>query len=311
MGEFRDASGVGRTSGGPFGHACAVELVQGLFGPVAIGVICGLLFVEEMGVPLPMFPASGLLLVAGVMIAAGDIAWYLFLPTAYVAAVGGATVGYTWARALGQRRLERLADRLRVRRHMDRVRARLHSAGSIGIGIGRIVPGSRVYTSLIAGVTAVPVPTFLRGLVVADLVWTVVLVGLGVVVGIPAAAYLHVAVGFFMQGVVVVAALLLTGAFLRLARPPAPQPATRGEGRSPATRLVTALTADVVVVGVAATAASLLFVYLGVVTEWVAILIAVSVTLFAYVAVTRLPFRSTVGESLGGVSYRRYLPDLM
>lgn len=288
-----------------------MEFVQGLFGPVAIAVICGLLFVEEMGIPLPMFPASGLLLVGGVMIAAGDVAWYIFVPAAYVAAVAGATIGYTWSRALGQHRLERLADRLRVRRHMDRVRERLHSAGSVGIGIGRVLPGSRVYTSLIAGVTAVPFPIFIRGLVAADLVWTVVLVGLGVVVGIPAAAYLHVAVGFFIQGVVVVAALLLSGAFLRLVRPPAGAAPARGEGRSQTTRVVMALVTDAVIVAVAATAASLAFVSLGVVTEWLAVLIVISLTLFVYIAVTRIPFRHTVGESLGAISYRRFLPDLM
>jgi hypothetical protein len=42
-------STVGKRVVAELGHACPVEAVEGLFGPVAIAVICSLLFVEEVG----------------------------------------------------------------------------------------------------------------------------------------------------------------------------------------------------------------------------------------------------------------------
>lgn len=291
------------------GHACAVEAVQGLFGPVAIAVICFLLFVEEAGVPLPMFPASGLLLVAGVMIASGDISPWFFVPIAYVSNVGGALLGYTWSRRLGQERLERLADRLRVRRHLDRVAERLQGAGAIGIGLGRVLPGTRVYTSLIAGVIGVPLSTFVRGLFAADAIWLGVLVGLGVAVGIPAADYLHVAVGIFMRGVVVVVALLGALAVLRLVRPAAGRAAI--EGYSRALRVVMAIGPDVLVVAVLAVALSITLIDTGVLTDGIGVAIVVSLTLLGYVAAMRLAFGSTPGERLGRLSYGEWLPGLL
>lgn len=283
--------------------------VQGLFGPLAIAVICFLLFIEEMGVPLPMFPASGLLLVAGVMIAAGDISPWIFVPLAYVANVSGALVGYAWSRRLGQERLERLADRLRVRRHLDRVAERLHSAGWVGVAVGRVLPGSRVYTSLIAGVIGMPLGTFVRGLALADVVWLGVLVGLGVAVGIPAADYLHLAVGIFMRGVVVVVALLASLAVLRLVRPGAGRAAM--EGYSRALRVVMAIGPDLLIVAVLAVAISISLTDTGTLTDGIGVAIVVSVTLLGYVAAMRLAFGSTPGEYLGRLRYGEWVPGLL
>jgi membrane protein DedA with SNARE-associated domain len=290
------------------GHACLVEAVQGLFGPLAIAVICSLLFVEELGVPLPMFPASGLLLVGGVMIAAGDISPWFFIPIAYVACVGGAMLGYTWSRLLGQERLERLAERLRLRRHLDTTADRLHRAGWLGVSIGRVLPGSRVYTSLIAGVTAMPLPTFMQGLFGADLVWIAVLVGLGVLVGIPAADYLHIAMAVFLRGVVVVIAVLASLAVLRLVRPPAV--GSEGGERPRLVRLLAAIAPDAVIVAALAAGVAVALAKAGVVTDAFGVAIVASVVLLVYVLGTRLAFASTAGERLTGTSYRQVLPAL-
>lgn len=311
--DIRTCGPHSQTDGNAFfadlGHACEVQTVQGLFGPLAIAVICSLLFVEELGVPLPMFPASGLLLVAGVMIAAGDVSPWFFLPIAYVACVGGALLGYAWSRHLGQERLERLADRLRLRRHLDRTAERLHRAGWLGVSIGRVLPGSRVYTSLIAGVTALPFPTFMLGLLGADLVWLGVLVGLGVAVGIPAADYLDVAVGLFLRGAAIVVSVLAALAVLRLVRPPGG--GSEGDERPTLPRLLSALGPDVGIVGVLALGVSIALAKADVLTDAIGVGIVASVTLLVYVLGTRLAFASTAGERLAGASYRQVLPALL
>lgn len=299
-------SAVARTSS--LVHACAVPVLQGLFGPVAIGVICFLLFIEEMGVPLPMFPATGMLLLAGVMIGAGDISPWFFLPLAYVACVGGALVGYAWCRRLGQTRLERLADRFRLRGHLDSAAKRLRRAGSIGVLIGRIMPGSRVYTSLVAGVIGMPLFTFVRGLVTSEVVYVGTLVGLGIVLGIYAADYVHLALAVLMRAVVIGVALLAALAVMRLLRPGI---GTRdGERRRPPLRLVTAIVPDLAIVVVVAGAVSIGLAERSVLTDGWGLTIAGAVTLLIYVAVMRLAFRATVGERLARLNYAALLPEI-
>src|SRR5437016_1716516 len=113
-----------------------------LAGPIAIATICFLVFIEEAGVPLPMFPGDGLMLAAGIMIGAGQISPWFFFPLAYASALGGAMTGYIWTRRLGREGLERLADRLHLRRQLDRAADRLRRTGTLGVVIGRLLPGT-------------------------------------------------------------------------------------------------------------------------------------------------------------------------
>lgn len=189
-----------------------------------------------------------------------------------------------------------LAERLRLRGHLDRTAERLHRAGWLGVSIGRILPGSRVYTSLIAGVTAMPLLTFMLGLLGADLVWLGVLVGLGVAVGIPAADYLHIAMALFLRGVVVVISLLAAPAVLRLVRPPAA--GSEAPERPTLARLFAVISPDVVIFAAIAAGASVVLAKAGVLTEVLGVAIVTSVALLIYVVGTRLAFASTAGERL-------------
>jgi membrane protein DedA with SNARE-associated domain len=277
--------------------------VQSLWGPLAVAVICLLIFVEEAGVPLPMFPGDGLLLVAGIMMSAGQISPWLFLPLAFAACVSGALICYLWSRHVGQERLERLADRLRLRGHLLRASERLRRTGAVGVVVGRVLPGSRVYTSLVAGVTGMPFTTFVRGLVPAAAIWVTVLAGLGIAVGVPAARYLHQAEDLFGRIALVGFSLLASLVVLRLAR--APDVGSANRVRPGVLRLGAAIGLDVVIVGAvgAATSSTLL-------TGAIGLAMALSLTLLIYVAATRLALGSTPGERLGRFSYRELLPSV-
>lgn len=279
----------------------AVQSVQSLWGPLAIAVICLLIFVEEAGVPLPMFPGDGLLLVAGIMISAGQISPLLLVPLAYAACVGGALAGYLWSRRLGRERLERLAERLHVRRHFVRAAERLRRTGAVGVLVGRILPGSRVYTNLVAGVTGMPLAAFLRGLLFSAAIWLVTLVGLGVAVGVPAAPYLHEAQQLLGRAALVGVSLAGALVVLRLVR--APDVRTADGARPGVLRLTAAIGLDAAVVGALAIATSSTLL-----TGAIGFAIAASVTLLVYVATTRLALGSTPGERLGRLSYRELLP---
>lgn len=277
--------------------------MQSLWGPLAVAVICLLIFVEEAGVPLPMFPGDGLLLVAGIMMSAGQISPWLFLPLAFAACVSGALICYLWSRHVGQERLERLADRLRLRGHLLRASERLRRTGAVGVVVGRVLPGSRVYTSLVAGVTGMPFTTFVRGLVPAAAIWVTVLAGLGIAVGVPAARYLHQAEDLFGRIALVGFSLLASLVVLRLAR--APDVGSANRVRPGVLRLGAAIGLDVVIVGAvgAATSSTLL-------TGAIGLAMALSLTLLIYVAGTRLALGSTPGERLGRFRYRELLPSV-
>ena len=54
---------------------------------------------------------------------------YAFIPLALFACIAGSLVGYSWARAVGDRGLKGLARRLRQQRNLERVEERLRAAG--------------------------------------------------------------------------------------------------------------------------------------------------------------------------------------
>jgi membrane-associated protein len=284
-----------------------------LTGPIAIAAIWLVIFVEEAGVPLPMFPGDGLLLVAGVLIAAGKVSAWLFFPVAYVSAVGGAMTGYAWSRHLGRAGLDRLADRLRLRRHLDRASRRLQRTGATGVVVGRLLPGTRVYTNLVAGASGMMPGTFARGLAASSLVWLGVLTGVGILVGVPAMHYLGQLQAIWLTLVAQVGLVVLVAVCLRSLRPPAVR-ARPWPSRAP--RMVAAAGLDLVLAGL-----------MGVAFHWLRVAPQVSPTsalqaaalaytmvthmvfgitaaVLAYVVLARLLFGTTAGERVGQVSYR-------
>src|SRR5262249_59085207 len=67
--------------------------IQGLQGLTLAAVICGFLFVEETGVPVPFAPGDLLLAIGGIAIVAGKVNPFEFIVMAGGAVVGGALLG--------------------------------------------------------------------------------------------------------------------------------------------------------------------------------------------------------------------------
>lgn len=263
-----------------------------LEAPLAIAVICALLFIEEVGVPLPMFPGDMLLLTAGVLIATGSASPWVVLPIAYASVVAGGLTGYAWSRRIGSAALAGLAGRLRLGRHLDRASRRLHRTGVAGIIVGRLLPGTRVYTTLVAGSTGMPFRSYVPGLITSSSIWMAGYVGLGVAVGIPVAAHLHqlevLALLVAFEAAVALAALLS----LRTLRPPA------GPSRPHPLRIAVAAGTDLFLVGLLADLAHGVLLHNSVGPTLAACLAAL-----AYAVVIRLGLGATIGERLAGVSY--------
>jgi membrane-associated protein len=285
-----------------------VSGLSAFHGWSAVVVLCSLIFVEEAGVPVPMAPGDLLLVGAGVLISTGVLDPLVFLPLALLAALAGAMIGHTWARAIGARALWALAERLRAGAHLERAATRLRSAGPWTIFVARLVPGLRINTTLVSGALGVPRRTFLAGVVPSIIVWEVVFTGLGAALGAPVEHYLGRLEHLLLRGVVFIA-LGLAGylAARHIAIPGAAGEEVPPPRRLHALRLALAAAVDLAAITLIVSGLdTVVDAALGPrqVNETLLLSLQLAVSMTVYVALSRTLSRSTLGEALFRVTYR-------
>ena len=283
--------------------------IEGLYGNVAVVVLCGVLFANEAGVPMPT-NGELILIAGGILVGTGALDPWLFVPLAIVASVGGAFTGYSWSRLVGEKGLQAVADRLGQSRRLARVSARLEKAGPLRIALYRLTPGFRVYTSLVAGAVGVDRRRFLAGISPLILLWVVAFTAVGALVGVPASRFLNQLQNLVLQGGLLIA--VGVGAYLAVRRIPAGGWAALA--RLPTRlRVVLAVMVDValiatVVVGVLAITGGLLAIVSPVLAVaalawWVDLLAVLVVIAVFYSVATRRGLKATAGETLLDTSY--------
>jgi membrane protein DedA with SNARE-associated domain len=279
-----------------------MSLIQGLHGIVAIVLFCGLLFAEETGLPLPL-PGELMLIAAGVLIGTGGLDPWLFPPLAYASCLAGEFTGYSWARLVGTDGLRRLAERIHQERRVDRVASRLRAAGPKEIAISRLLPGLRIYTTLVVGAAGVSRNRFLIGVAPATAVWLTFFLVLGIVVGAPAEAFLGQLEGLVLQGGV----LIVVGVAGYVAIRSVPENAREMMLRlQPGLRTTFAVLVDLgliasIVAGVLAVIRPLT--PAGDIAGWVDVVAVIVVIAVFYSVATRRGTHATAGEKLFGGSY--------
>ncbi|MHB8314078.1 MAG: VTT domain-containing protein, partial [Candidatus Dormibacteria bacterium] len=275
-----------------------MSFLSGLHGVVAMVLLCSLLFVEEAGVPVPFAPGELTLLAAGLLIAAGGLDPWVFVPLAFAACVGGAMVGYSWARIVGEHGLTGLAARFHQGHALQRVAGRVRSSGPVGIGASRLIPGLRIYTTLVAGAFGVRRRTFLVGLVPSTAIWVVVFVMLGMLVGIPVEHFLSQLARLEVQGAILL--VIGIGGYLAIRRAPTRE-------REPLVNLPawarTALAVLIDLGVVASILTGLLSIArrltgTGFIASWADGVVVVAAVAALYLLVTRRGTGATVGEAL-------------
>ena len=195
--------------------------VQGLNGTTLIAVICGLMFLEELGVPLPFAPGDIVLAIGGIAVAGGRVNPVVLVSAAAVTILSGALLGREIFALLGWRRLMRVAEPLHARAPLERASTLLQRGGWRAVFTARLIPGLRVHTTQVAGVSQVPRRTYLTGLLPATAVYIAAFVGLGAAVGRPVLGLIHeaehqvlLAVGLGLAAVII---FMLTRAPVRRA----------------------------------------------------------------------------------------------
>ncbi|MFN2451327.1 MAG: DedA family protein, partial [Candidatus Dormibacteria bacterium] len=282
------------------------SLLLGINGTVATILICALLFIDEAGVPLPFAPNEILLIAAGLLIGGGGLSPFIFFPLAFLAMGGGVAAGYGWARALGPTQLRKMADRLRAAKHYDRAVRRLRDTNALGIFVARMLPGVRVYATLVSGATEFPRRRFLAGALPAMVVWCVFFTMIGVVVGKPAEAYYFRVERFLVSGGLFIA-LGVAGFLAARHVPPSEERSGLLTPLPRASRYAIALAIDLgavasIVIGVERIARFVIHQHPDGRND-VALLI--TAVLLAYIVISRRGPGGTVGEQLMEVTYRK------
>jgi energy-coupling factor transport system substrate-specific component len=186
--------------------------IQGLEGPGLVAAICGLLFIEECGVPLPFAPGDLVLAIAGIAIAGGRVNALVMVVAVFAVSTLGAGLGREIFALVGWDRLIRLADRLHARGPLERASEILQRSRWRGVFTARLIPGLRVHTTQVAGVSGMPRRTFYAGLLPANAVYVAAFLGLGAAFGRPILQLIHDA----EHQVLIAALVLLLGVVLVL-----------------------------------------------------------------------------------------------
>ena len=279
-----------------------MNFLQGLHGAVALALLPALLFAEEAGVPLPFAPGEVVLLFAGLLIASGGLNPYAFFPLVLFACIAGSLIGYSWARVVGERGLAGLARRLRQQRNLERVEERLRSAGWLKIAVCRLIPGLRIYTTLVAGAVRAPRRSFTIAIVTSTVVWVAIFVALGMLIGVPVAHFLDRIQKLALEGAI----LIVIGVGLYLAVRKTPSSSGAGLVRLP--RWLRVLLAAGVDIGVVASIVTGLLALgrllgIGFGSGWLDAVVVLLVVGAFYAVVARRSAGATAGEVLLQTSY--------
>ena len=186
-----------------------ITWVQGLNGQTLVVAICILMFIEETGVPLPFAPGDIVLALGGIAVAGGRVNPLVLVSAVAISVTVGAIIGLAAAQWLGWDRLMRIAEPLRARGPLERAAGLLQRGGWRTVFTARLIPGLRVYTTQVAGVSRVPFRTFVGGLLPANAVYIAAFVGLGAAFGRPILALIQLAEHQLLIAVLILVALLV------------------------------------------------------------------------------------------------------
>jgi len=168
-----------------------ITSISSLSGDVLIAVIAGLVFIEESGIPVPFAPGDLLLIIAGIAIASDTVDPVPMVTALLLATILGAMVGREVFAAVGRPALMKVAEALRFRPALERATRLLQRGGAPAVFIGRLIPGLRIHTTQVAGVSKMHRLTFAAGLIPSVFVYIAFFVGLGALVGQPAVRLFH------------------------------------------------------------------------------------------------------------------------
>jgi membrane protein DedA with SNARE-associated domain len=137
------------------------------------------IFVEELGVPLPA-PGDVAIAYGGYLTTTGAIPY----PLAYLAVVGGAVLGsacnLTITRRYGRPFIQRFGRYIGVTdERLLRAEGIFRRWGPLAIIVGRHIPGMRIVLSALSGILGVPYRVFIPCVLISASIWAAIFLELG------------------------------------------------------------------------------------------------------------------------------------
>lgn len=187
-----------------------------------VGLLFVVILLKEIGVPVPV-PGDLLMVVAGARAATGTLPLWGVLLAAFIAGVIGAYIQYALARGPGRGLIYRYGRYVGLTpARLDKASSTIKGRGWVAVALGRALPGLRIGAVAACGLAAVPVTTFVEGLVAG----TILFVGFHTLLGFVAGPGVGSVLGSLNIPVVPVlvalAVLGLVGWFIIRARKGAP-----------------------------------------------------------------------------------------
>ncbi len=149
-------------------------------------VIAALIFIEELGIPSPV-PGDLMMLLAGVEVAQHRQHLWVVLLVQMLATIAGASGLYLFSRRVGRPFVVRYGRFIHLTpERLARVEAPIQKHGGWSVIAGRLIPGLRILTPIVAGVLGEPFLVFLPALAAGGFIYVLAVTLVGVFVG-PAA----------------------------------------------------------------------------------------------------------------------------
>lgn len=141
-------------------------------GTTTLLVVCGLLGIEEAGLPLLFMPGDLIAATGGYAASEHLISLPLLVASTWAATVVGALICYTLSARLGRPALVHWGRYVGLTpRRLDQASTWLQARGSLGIFIARILPGTRINASYAAGALLMKRRTFIIGVLPSAAIW--------------------------------------------------------------------------------------------------------------------------------------------
>jgi membrane protein DedA with SNARE-associated domain len=141
-----------------------------------------LVLIEEAGIPIPV-PGDALVMIAGLSAERAPLYTVQVLAVASAAVFLGSSMLYFVVRRGGRALLKKYGGLLRLNeQRLARMEVWFARRGRAAIIFGRLIPGLRLPTTILAGLSGIPYRVYAPTAAVAAVVWSAVFYFLGVVV---------------------------------------------------------------------------------------------------------------------------------
>lgn len=191
--------------------------LHSLLNAHGLAVIALVLFVEELGIPIPI-PGDLVMLLGGIRVAHGQDALWAVLLVEEAATVAGASLLFAGSRRFGRSFVTRYGRLVHLGPEtLERAEARVRRHGGWAIVVARLVPGFRIITVVAAGVLGLPYRTVLPALACGAFLYLLIYTLLGLFVGPVVLAFME-RLALPVSALVSLATLVALGLVLRALR---------------------------------------------------------------------------------------------